>query len=60
MKNATSTFWGPDFEQLGATDPEIARAVRTGPGVPGGADTLARIAGGVAELVAAFPAYHRG
>lgn len=40
VENATRTFWGPDFEQLSATDPEII--------------------GEVAELAAAFPAYHRG
>src|SRR5215207_3208823 len=38
----------------------IARAVRTDPAAPGGADTLAGLAGEVAELVAAFPAYPRG
>ncbi|MFF4877773.1 MULTISPECIES: serine hydroxymethyltransferase [unclassified Micromonospora] len=38
----------------------IARAVRADPGVPGGADELARIGAEVAELVAAFPAYPRG
>ncbi|MEW2443878.1 serine hydroxymethyltransferase [Micromonospora marina] len=37
----------------------IARAVRTDPGVPGGADTLAAVAREVAELAAAFPAYPR-
>ncbi|WP_207921494.1 serine hydroxymethyltransferase [Micromonospora sp. KC721] len=37
----------------------IARAVRTDPANPGGADRLAGIAGEVAELVAAFPAYAR-
>lgn len=38
----------------------IARAVRTDPGAPGGADELARVGADVAELVAAFPAYPRG
>lgn len=38
----------------------IARAVRTDPAAPGGADELARIAADVADLVAAFPAYPRG
>ncbi|WP_207914515.1 serine hydroxymethyltransferase [Micromonospora sp. KC213] len=37
----------------------IARAVRTDPAKPGGADRLAGVAGEVAELVAAFPAYAR-
>ena len=37
----------------------IARAVRTDPGAPGGADALTRIGAEVAELVAAFPAYPR-
>ncbi|MEU4770690.1 serine hydroxymethyltransferase [Micromonospora sp. NPDC023644] len=37
----------------------ISRAVRTDRAAPGGADTLAGIAGEVAELVAAFPAYPR-
>ncbi|GLY23119.1 serine hydroxymethyltransferase [Micromonospora sp. NBRC 101691] len=27
MDNATPTFWGPDFDQLRATDPEIASVV---------------------------------
>ncbi|MEU4568166.1 serine hydroxymethyltransferase [Micromonospora sp. NPDC023956] len=27
MDNATPTFWGPDFDQLSATDPEIASVV---------------------------------
>ncbi|MCM0675466.1 serine hydroxymethyltransferase [Micromonospora phytophila] len=38
----------------------IARAVRTDPAAPGGADALTRIAAEVAELVAEFPAYPRG
>ncbi|MGI5212263.1 serine hydroxymethyltransferase [Plantactinospora sp. CA-290183] len=38
----------------------IARAVRTDPAAPGGADNLAGLAADVAELVTAFPAYHRG
>lgn len=38
----------------------IARAVRTDPGGPGGADELTRLGAEVAELVAAFPAYPRG
>ncbi|WP_433115144.1 serine hydroxymethyltransferase [Micromonospora sp. CA-246542] len=38
----------------------IARAVRTNPGEPGGADALSTIGAEVAELVAAFPAYPRG
>jgi glycine/serine hydroxymethyltransferase len=38
----------------------IARAVRTDPGEPGGADALTTIGAEVAELVAAFPAYPRG
>jgi glycine hydroxymethyltransferase len=38
----------------------IARAVRTDPGAPGGADELTRLGAEVAELVAAFPAYPRG
>ncbi|WP_208760845.1 serine hydroxymethyltransferase [Micromonospora orduensis] len=38
----------------------IARAVRTDPGAPGGADELARVGAEVAELAAAFPAYPRG
>ncbi|MGW0431153.1 serine hydroxymethyltransferase [Micromonospora sp. NPDC003197] len=37
----------------------IARAVRTDPTAPGGTDTLATIAGAVADLTAAFPAYPR-
>ncbi|MEG3635134.1 serine hydroxymethyltransferase [Micromonospora palythoicola] len=37
----------------------IARAVRTNPSAPGGADELARIAADVAELAAEFPAYPR-
>ncbi|MFF0721199.1 serine hydroxymethyltransferase [Micromonospora sp. NPDC003816] len=37
----------------------IARAVRTDPAAPGGADELARVASDVAELVAEFPAYAR-
>ncbi|WP_207922623.1 serine hydroxymethyltransferase [Micromonospora sp. KC606] len=37
----------------------VAGAVRTDPTAPGGADRLAGIAGEVAELVAAFPAYPR-
>ncbi|MCX4470303.1 Serine hydroxymethyltransferase [Micromonospora sp. MW-13] len=47
----------PELRQVAAL---VARAVRTDPGAPGGADTLAGIAGEVAELVAAFPAYPRG
>jgi glycine hydroxymethyltransferase len=35
----------------------IARAVRTEPAAPGGADLLAGVSGEVAELVGAFPAY---
>ncbi|WP_433535461.1 serine hydroxymethyltransferase [Micromonospora sp. CA-249363] len=38
----------------------IARAVRTNPGEPGGADALSTIGAEVAELAAAFPAYPRG
>ncbi|MGC4856625.1 serine hydroxymethyltransferase [Micromonospora sp. DT4] len=38
----------------------IARAVRTDPGAPGGADALTTIGAEVTELVAAFPAYPRG
>ncbi|MBG6100310.1 serine hydroxymethyltransferase [Micromonospora vinacea] len=38
----------------------IARAVRTDPGAPGGADELTRLGAEVSELVAAFPAYPRG
>ncbi|MBQ1011026.1 serine hydroxymethyltransferase [Micromonospora sp. M51] len=38
----------------------IARAVRTDPGTPGGADQLTRLGAEVAELVATFPAYPRG
>ncbi|WP_433263825.1 serine hydroxymethyltransferase [Micromonospora vinacea] len=38
----------------------IARAVRTDPGDPGGADELTRLGAEVSELVAAFPAYPRG
>ncbi|WP_208758457.1 serine hydroxymethyltransferase [Micromonospora violae] len=38
----------------------IARAVRTDPEAPGGADQLTRLGAEVAELVAAFPAYPRG
>ncbi|WP_308193132.1 serine hydroxymethyltransferase [Micromonospora trifolii] len=38
----------------------IARAVRTDPGAPGGADELIRLGAEVSELVAAFPAYPRG
>jgi glycine hydroxymethyltransferase len=38
----------------------IARAVRTDPASPGGADRLSRIAADVTELVTAFPAYPRG
>jgi glycine hydroxymethyltransferase len=37
----------------------ISRAVRTDPAGPGGADQLAAIAGEVADLVAAYPAYPR-
>jgi glycine hydroxymethyltransferase len=37
----------------------IASAVRTDPVAPGGTETLATIAGEVAELVAEFPAYPR-
>ncbi|GAB3152568.1 serine hydroxymethyltransferase [Micromonospora sonneratiae] len=37
----------------------IGRAVRTDPTAPGGTDALAAIAGDVADLVAAFPAYPR-
>ncbi|MGC4791133.1 serine hydroxymethyltransferase [Micromonospora sp. DT178] len=46
----------PEMRQVASL---IARAVRTDPAAPGGADTLAGIAGEVAELVAAFPAYPR-
>ncbi|MEH0971064.1 serine hydroxymethyltransferase [Micromonospora sp. CPCC 205546] len=46
----------PEMRQVAAL---IARAVRTDPAAPGGADTLAGIAGEVAELAAAFPAYPR-
>ncbi|MGC4773192.1 serine hydroxymethyltransferase [Micromonospora sp. DT44] len=38
----------------------IARAVRTNPGEPGGADALATIGAEAAELAATFPAYPRG
>ncbi|MDG9678217.1 serine hydroxymethyltransferase [Micromonospora sp. DH14] len=38
----------------------IARAVRTDPDAPGGADELTRLGAEVAELVATFPAYPRG
>ncbi|RIV32669.1 serine hydroxymethyltransferase [Micromonospora radicis] len=37
----------------------IARAVRTDPAAPGGADALAGVAADVADLVAEFPAYPR-
>ncbi|MEU7994890.1 serine hydroxymethyltransferase [Micromonospora sp. NPDC049060] len=46
----------PEMRQVASL---IARAVRTDPAAPGGADTLAALAGEVAELVAAFPAYPR-
>ncbi|MFG1890181.1 serine hydroxymethyltransferase [Micromonospora sp. NPDC049051] len=46
----------PEMRQVASL---IARAVRADPAAPGGADTLAGIAGEVAELVAAFPAYPR-
>ncbi|MGK5519221.1 serine hydroxymethyltransferase [Micromonospora sp. URMC 107] len=46
----------PEMRQVASL---ISRAVRTDPAAPGGADTLAGIAGEVAELVAAFPAYPR-
>ncbi|MEV4465308.1 serine hydroxymethyltransferase [Micromonospora echinofusca] len=46
----------PEMRQVASL---IARAVRTDPAAPGGADTLAAIAGEVAGLVAAFPAYPR-
>ncbi|MEW2375272.1 serine hydroxymethyltransferase [Micromonospora sp. NPDC047812] len=46
----------PEMRQVASL---IARAVRTDPAAPGGADSLAGIAGEVAELVAAFPAYPR-
>lgn len=46
----------PEMRQVASL---IARAVRTDPAAPGGADTLAGLAGEVAELVAAFPAYPR-
>ncbi|MCL7456681.1 serine hydroxymethyltransferase [Micromonospora echinofusca] len=46
----------PEMRQVASL---IARAVRTDPAAPGGADTLAGIAGEVAALVAAFPAYPR-
>ncbi|MEU4379328.1 serine hydroxymethyltransferase [Micromonospora echinofusca] len=46
----------PEMRQVASL---IARAVRTDPAAPGGADTLAGIAGEVAGLVAAFPAYPR-
>lgn len=47
----------PEMRQVASL---IARAVRTDPAAPGGADSLAGIAGEVAELAAAFPAYPRG
>ncbi|MEV0809018.1 serine hydroxymethyltransferase [Micromonospora sp. NPDC050200] len=47
----------PEMRQVASL---IARAVRTDPAAPGGADTLAGIAAEVAELAAAFPAYPRG
>jgi glycine hydroxymethyltransferase len=57
----------PSVTTQGMGEPEmrlvadlIARAVRTDPAAPGGADTLARVAGEVTELVRAFPAYPRG
>ncbi|MGN9766319.1 serine hydroxymethyltransferase [Micromonospora sp. SD12] len=46
----------PEMRQVASL---IARAVRTDPAAPGGIDTLAGIAGEVAGLVAAFPAYPR-
>jgi len=46
----------PEMRQVASL---IARAVRTDPAAPGGTGTLAGIAGEVAELVAAFPAYPR-
>ncbi|MCX4389784.1 serine hydroxymethyltransferase [Micromonospora peucetia] len=46
----------PEMRQVASL---IARAVRTDPAAPGGADTLAGVAGEVAELAAAFPAYAR-
>ncbi|KAB1161641.1 serine hydroxymethyltransferase [Micromonospora sp. AMSO12t] len=46
----------PEMRQVASL---IARAVRTDPAAPGGADTLAALAGEAAELVAAFPAYPR-
>ncbi|MER7416358.1 serine hydroxymethyltransferase [Micromonospora peucetia] len=46
----------PEMRQVASL---IARAVRTDPAAPGGADTLAGLAGEVAELAAAFPAYAR-
>jgi glycine hydroxymethyltransferase len=57
----------PSVTTQGMREPElrqvaglIARAVRTDPGAPGGADELTRIAADVTDLVAAFPAYPRG
>ncbi|MEU6076149.1 serine hydroxymethyltransferase [Micromonospora sp. NPDC047074] len=56
----------PSVTTQGMREPEmrhvaalIARAVRTDPAAPGGTGTLAGIAGEVAELAAAFPAYPR-
>ncbi|MEU4777914.1 serine hydroxymethyltransferase [Micromonospora sp. NPDC023633] len=46
----------PEMRQVASL---ISRAVRTDPAAPGGGDTLAGVAGEVAELVAAFPAYPR-
>ncbi len=57
----------PSVTTQGMAEPEmravaglIARAVRTDPGTPGGADGLRRLAAEVTELVGQFPAYPRG
>ncbi len=42
MENARDTFWGPDFQQLSAVDPEIAEVVL---------GELARLRGGL-QLIA--------
>ncbi|MGC5030357.1 serine hydroxymethyltransferase [Micromonospora sp. DT229] len=56
----------PSVTTQGMTEPQmrqvaelIARAVRTDPAAPGGADELTRIAADVAELAADYPAYPR-
>ncbi|WP_431882957.1 serine hydroxymethyltransferase [Micromonospora gifhornensis] len=56
----------PSVTTQGMTEPQmrqvaelIARAVRTDPSAPGGADELTRVAADVAELAADHPAYAR-